>query len=126
MVPDRTGRAEVPAVKAGNPSGSNRLTRDMRSQLPLCHPMPPRAWAVWPQFDAYSNSPRGLSLADTPAAHRAADKNAASGALDCSDFMLTPARPTQSLSAFGRPLFAVSGIFEQNRASPADPAGPRR
>ncbi|CDO36701.1 hypothetical protein SPHV1_2400043 [Novosphingobium sp. KN65.2] len=102
------------------------MTRDMRSQLPPCQPTPPRAWAVWSQFNACTISPRGLPLADTLTAYEADVTIAENGALDCPDFILTHARNTKSFAATGHAFGNATGIFEQNRATTADPAGIRR
>ncbi len=68
MAPGGIGQTYVPGVKKPeNSFRSNRLTREMRSQLPLCQPAPERAMAVWAQFFACPKSPRTLPLADTPA-----------------------------------------------------------
>jgi hypothetical protein len=98
----------------------------MRSQLPLCQPTPEGAVAASPQFVACPNSPRVLPLADTNTALSAVDIIATHGAPDGPVSIFTSALHTKTPVAFDRAFVPAPGLFEQNRATQADPAGMRR
>ena len=135
MPPGEAERYKRPGRQTGQiPSGTNRLTREMRSQLPPCQPMPEGAWVVWSQFSACPISPRELSLADTitssgKSSYTSSDVHAGTpdkkvalrAPMNGPAFTFTPVRAKASTrsagpAASGRPCAKAADIIEQDRA----------
>jgi len=116
MAPGQDRQSCIAPVQAGNLSGSNRLTRAMRSQLPPFQPVPERAWPARRRFDACTIS-RILPLADT---------NARVRAMDCPTLFHPSASDGRGHAGYGTALAMSQDNSEHARAATAYPAGTRR